>query len=189
MSTTAIILSGLYVLCLTGSVAPRSLGLVNEDDKASRRFQVPLVFGATQGLMALLGMALGNAIDYLFEAIGIYMTFAMMLVVTVKLFLDAMQILKGKALYTFSSEWGFLLLSILASTNTFLMSLMSSFFLPFGKAFPMAVAAAGLLWAYFTVKVRFSPKVMKTMSFLEFSESVFLLVIAVLFMFTNLLAQ
>ena len=150
---------------------------------------LPLIFGATQGIMAVLGMLVGKAITYLFDAVGHYLVFVMMLVVAVKLMVDAIQILKGKRLYTFTSDWGFLLLSIVASINTFLMALMSDFFLPFGNWFFLFVAVAGFLWSYFTVKIQYSPKIMKTMSFFEFSESVFMLVIAVLFMFTNLLAQ
>lgn len=188
MSITAIIISIVYLLCLTGCSASCSVGLIRPDDKPSQRYLVPLIFAATQGIMALLGMLVGKAITYLFDAVGHYLVFVMMLVVAVKLMVDAIQILKGKRLYTFTSDWGFLLLSIVASINTFLMALMSDFFLPFGNWFFLFVAVAGFLWSYFTVKIQYSPKVMRIMSFFEFSESVFMAVIAVLFMFTNLLA-
>ena len=191
MSSAAIVLSIVYVLCLTCSVAPRALGLVSADEKPSQRLVVSLIFAVTQGLMALLGILLGRAMGHLFGELGQYLTFAMMLVVCVKLFLDAMQILKGKALYTFSNNWGFVLLAILASTNTFLLTLMGAYFLPFADAVGtvVAITMAGFLWAFVFVNRLFHPKMMKTMSFIEFSASVFLLIIALLFLFTNIFAQ
>lgn len=188
MSTTAIIIFVVYVICLTGCVPSCSYGLLTVDDKPSQRVVVPMVFGTTQGVMALLGMVVGKAVSYLFGDFGHFMVFVMMVVVAIKMFIDAMQILKGRKLYSFSSDWGFLLLAISASVNTFLMALMSDFFLPFGNWFFVLVLLVGFLLSFFTVRVQYSPKVMRTISFFEFSESVFMIVIASLYMFTNILA-
>ena len=100
-----------------------------------------------------------------------------------------MRMLKGKTLYTVSTEWDFILLSVLAAFNTLLMSLMGFCFMPFGAWywFVLAVVVAGFLWAWLTVRINYKPGVAKKMSFVEFSASVFMLVIAILYLFTDLL--
>ena len=189
MTTPAIILNILFVLCLTSSVVTRSVGLVTADDKPARRFLIPLMFGVSQGVMAILGYNIGRLIAHLFTYVAEYMVFAMMLVVTVKLFVDSIRMLKGKMLYTVSTEWDFILLSILAAFNTLLISLMGFCFMPFGAWywFVLAVVVAGFLWAWFTVRIDYKPGVAKKMSFVEFSASVFMLIIAILYLFTDLL--
>ena len=187
MNTPAIILNILFVLCLTSSVVTRSVGLVTADDKPARRFLIPLTFGISQGVMAVLGYNIGRLIDHLFTYIAEYMVFAMMLVVTVKLFVDSMRMLKGKTLYTVSTEWDFILLSVLAAFNTLLMSLTGFCFMPFGQWFFFAVAAAGFLWSFFMVRTDFTPGIMKKLSFIEFSAAVFMAVIALLYLFTDLI--
>lgn len=189
MATVAIILHILFVLCLASSVVPRSVGLVTADDKPAKRVWIPLMFGISQGVMAILGYNIGRLISHLFTYIAGYMTFAMMLIVAVKLFVDSMHILKGKMLYTIGSEWDFILLSILAAINTLLMSLMCFCFMPFGEWywFVLAVFVAGFLWAWFTVRINFKPEVVKKMSFVEFSASVFMVVLAILYLFTDLM--
>ena len=137
--------------------------------------------------MAVLGYNLGRLFAHLITYIAEYMVFAMMLVVAVKLFVDSMKVLKGKMLYTVSTEWDFVLLSILAAMNTLIMTLVGPYFLPFGWWFFVAVAVAGLLWAFFTVRIEFNPGVLKKVSFIEFSASVFMAVIAILYLFTDLM--
>ena len=154
MTTVAIILHVLFILCLTSSVVPRSVGLVKADDK---------------------------------PFIAEYMVFAMMIVVAVKLFVDSIRILKGKMMYTLSSDKDIFLLTILAAVNTFLYALVSAFFVPFGLWFFPAVVVAGFLWAFFTVRIDFTPGIIKKVSFVEFAASVFMVIIAVLYLFTELM--
>lgn len=189
MTTPEIIISILFILCLTSSVVPRSAGLVTAEDKPSRRFIVPLMFGISQGMAALIGYKLGQLIAHLYVYIAEYMVFVMMLVVAVKMFIDSLKVLKGKMMYTVTKEWDFILLSILAAFNTLLMALMSPYFMPFGEWywFILAVIVAGFLWSYFTVRIPFEPKMIKKLSFIEFSSSVFLVVIAIVYMFTDVL--
>lgn len=188
MTTTAIILNILFILCLTSPVASRSVGLVKADDKPAQKFLIPLVFGVSQGFMALVGYYLGKLVSHLFVAeFAPYVVFVMMLVVAVKMFVDSMRILKGKLLYTVNKEWDFILLSIVAAFNTLLMSLMGFCFMPFGPWFFLAVAAAGFLWSFFIVRTEFSPKMLRNLSFIEFSAAVFIVVIAMLYLFTDLL--
>ena len=96
MTTVAIILHVLFILCLTSSVVPRSVGLVKADDKPSQKVWIPVMFGLSQGVMALLGFTLSRLMAHLFTYIAEYMVFAMMIVVAVKLFVDSIRILKGK---------------------------------------------------------------------------------------------
>ena len=187
MTTTAIIISIVFIICLTSPVATRSIGLVTADDKPSQKFVIPLMFGISQGVAAIIGYNIGRLIEHLFTYIAEYMVFVMMLVVAVKLFVDSMRVLKGKMMYTVSKEWDFILLSILAAMNTLIMTLVGSFFLPFGWWFFLAVSVAGFLWAYFTVRIPFEPKMIRKMSFIEFSAAVFMLIIALLYLFTNLM--
>lgn len=187
MTTTAIIISILFILCLTSTVATRSVGLITADDKPSQKFVIPMVFGISQGMAAVIGYNLGRLMSHLYTYIAEYMVFAMMLVVAIKLFVDSMKILKGKMLYTVSTEWDFILLSILAAMNTLIMTLVGPYFLPFGLWFFAAVVVAGFLWSFFTVRIAFTPDIIKKLSFIEFSASVFMVVIAILYMFTDLL--
>lgn len=187
MTTSSIILGILFILCLTSSVVPRSVGLIKSDDKSAQKIWIPVMFGLSQGIMALLGHSLGRLISHLFTYIADYMVFVMMLVVAVKLFVDSMRSLRGKMLYTVSKEIDILLLSILAAINTFIYSLVSVFFVPFGIWFFVAVAVAGFLWSFFTVRTEFTPGIIKKVSFIEFAASVFMLVIAALYLFTDLM--
>ena len=124
---------------------------------------------------------------HLYTYIADYMVFAMMLVVAIKLFVDSMRVLRGKMLYTLNSEKDVILISILAAINTFLMSLMGPYFLPFGWGFFIAVTVAGLLWAFFMARLDFTPGMIKKLSFIEFSASVFMVVIALLYLFTEVI--
>lgn len=185
MTTTAIILSVLFVLCLTSSVVPRSLGLVKADDKPVQKIWIPAVFGLSQGVMALWGLAISYLMSHLFTNIAEYMVFAMMLVVAVKLFVDSMRALRGKILYTVNSNRDLCLLGLLAAFNTFLYALVGVFFAPFGIWFFGAVTVAGFLWSFFTVRFDFTPGMIKKVSFVEFSAAVLMVVIAILYLFTN----
>ena len=191
MSTVSIIINIIFVLCLTSPVVTRAVGLVNADDKPVKKFWIPLIFGLSQGVMAVVGYYLGKLMRHLFvDEFVPYLVFAMMLVVAIKLFVDSMRVLKGKMLYTVRKDWDFILLSILAAFDVLLMSLTGPFFvpeLPLGNWFFMAVVVAGFLWAYVTVRIPFNPGVMKKMSFIEFSTSVFMVVIAILYLFTDLM--
>ena len=189
MSTASIIINILLVLCLTSCVVIRSVGLVTAEEKPVKRLWVSLIFGVSQGVMAVLGYGIGRLMDGFFTYIAEYLVFVMILVVAVKLFVDSMQVLKGKMLYTVSRDWDFILLSILAAINTLLMSIMGFYFMPFGEWywFVLAVFVAGSLWAYFTVRVEFKPEMLKKLSFIEFSASVFMVIIAILYLFTDLL--
>ena len=187
MTTPAIILGILFVLCLTSSVVSRSVGLVRADDKPLQKVWIPLTFGLSQGIMALWGSGLSRLMAHLFAYIAQYVVFAMMLVVAVKLFVDSIRILKGKMMYTVSSDRDIVLLTTIASVNTFLYGLVSEFYMPFGKWFFGAVTVAGFLWAFFTVRIEFAPGILKRVSFVEFAASVFMVVIAVLYLFTDLI--
>ena len=186
MTTTSIIISIIFILCLTSPVATRSIGLITADDKPSQKFIIPLVFGISQGLAAVIGYNLGRLIAHLYIYIADYMVFVMMLVIAIKLFVDSMRVLKGKMLYTVSTEWDFILLSILAAMNTLIMTFVGPYFLPFGWWFMVAVSVAGFLWAFLTVRLDFSASVIKKVSFIEFSASVFMVVIAILYLFTDM---
>ena len=191
MTIVAIIINIIFVLCLTSPVVTRAVGLVNADDKPVKKLWIPLIFGLSQGVMAVAGFYLGKLMRHLFvDEFVPYLVFAMMLVVAVKLFVDSMRVLKGKMLYTVRNDWDFILLSVLAAFDVLLMSLTGPFFvpeLPLGNWFFLAVVVAGFLWAYITVRIPFNPGVMKKMSFIEFSTSVFMVVIAVLYLFTDLI--
>ena len=191
MSTSAIIISILFVLCLTAPIVTRAVGLVNADDKPVKRFWIPLIFGLSQGLMAVAGYYLGKLLSHLFiDEFAPYLVFVMMLVVAVKMFVDSIRVLKGKMLYTVKGDWDFLLLSIMAAFNALLISLPCPFFLPempMGAWFFLVVAVAGFIWAFIVARIAFNPSVMKKMSFIEFSAAVFMVVIGVLYLFTDLI--
>ena len=189
MTPTYIIISIIFILCLTCTVATRSVGLITADDKPIQKFWIPLMFGITQGVAATIGYNVGRLISHLFTYIAEYMVFAMMLVVAVKLFVDSMKVLKGKMLYTVRNDWDILGLTLLAAMNTLLMSIMGPYFMPFDLWFLLAVFVAGFLWSFFTVHIKFNPGVIKKVSFIEFSASVFMVVIAILYLFTDVMQK
>ena len=188
MTTTAIILNILFILCLAVPAGTHSLGLLKSDDKPSQKWFIPLPFGVFQGVSAMFGNALGKLFAHLITYIAEYMVFAMMLVVAVKMFVESMRILKGKILYTVSNDTELTLLALMSAINTLLISLMGPYFMPFGKGwFMLAIIVAGFLWSFFAIRVSFDAKMVKKMSFIEFSASVFMVVIAILYLFTDLL--
>ena len=186
MTTSAIILSILFILCLTSSVVTRSVGLVKSDDKPSQKIWIPVMFGLSQGIMALLGHSLGRLISHLFTYIAEYMVFAMMLIIAVKMLVDSMRILKGKMLYTVNNDTELMLLVFMSAMNTLLMSLMGPYFEPLGRWFMPLVIVASFLWSFIAVRIEFNPSVIKKVSFIEFSAAVFMAVIAILYLFTDL---
>ena len=146
-----------------------------------------LVFAATQALMAFVGYLLGKMVGYLFGDLLQYVTFGMMLIVSVKMLIDSMKVLKGKRLYSFTSTWGFLLLGIISGMNTLLMSVCCEGYMPFGNWYFLALAVAGFLWSWLSVRTLYTPKMLRNTSFIEFSGAVFMGVVAILFLFTELI--
>ena len=188
MSATSIIIGIIYVLALTTPVVPLAVGLEPKGESTrSRQLLVALVFAATQALMALAGHLIGSLICYLFGEALRYLVFGMMVIVAIKMFLDAMKVLKAKRLYAFTSNWGFLLLGILSAMNTLLMGICDHGFMPFGNWFFLAVALAGFLYAFFSVRIPYTPSMLKKTSFIEFSGAVFMTIVAILFLFTDLI--
>lgn len=188
MTTPAIIIGILYVLALTTSIVPWAVGLEPKGEStASRQVLVALVFAATQALMAFIGYLLGQMVGYLFGDLLRYVTFGMMIIVAVKMIVDSMKVLKGKRLYSFTSNWGYLLLGIMASMNTLLLSICCQGYMPFEHWYFLAVAAAGFVWAWPSVRTLYTPKMLRNTSFIEFSGAVFLIVIAILYLFTDLI--
>ena len=187
MTTPSIIIGILFIICLTAPVATRSVGLIKANDKPSQKWFIPLLFGVFHGQIAMFGSFLGGLFAHLITYIAQYMVFAMMLIIAVKMFVDSMRILKGKMLYTVNNDTELMLLVFMSAMNTLLMSLMVPYFEPFGKWFAVLVIVASFLWSFFTVRIEFNPSVIKKVSFIEFSAAVFMVVIACLYMFTDLI--
>ena len=188
MTPSSIIIGIIYVLALTTSIVPWAVGLEPKGEStASRQVLVALVFAATQALMAFVGYLLGKMVGYLFGDLLRYVTFGLMLIVAIKMMIDAMKVLKGKRLYSFTSNWGYLLLGVVAGMNTLLMGVCSQGYMPFGNWWFLVVAAAGFLWAWPSVRTLYTPKMLRTTSFVEFSGAVFVLVVAVLYLFTDII--
>lgn len=187
MTTAAIIIGIIYVLALTTSIVPWAVGLEPKGESTpSKQLLVALVFAATQALMGFAGYLLGKMVGYLFGDFLKYVTFGMMLIVAVKMIIDSMKVLKGKRLYSFTSNWGFLLLGILGAMNTLLVSICCQGYMPFGNWYFLALAAAGFLWAWPSVRTLYTSKMLRNMSFTEFSGAVFMIVVAVLYLFTDM---
>jgi hypothetical protein len=67
------------------------------------------------------------------------------------------------------------------------MSLMGPYFEPLGRWFMPLVVVVGFLWSFIAVRIEFNPSVIKKVSFIEFSAAVFMAVIAILYLFTDLM--
>ena len=187
MTPAAIIIGIVFILAQTTPVVTVALGLEPKGKSVfSRQFMAALVFGAAEALMAFLGYLFGRWIAPMYGDHLPYFVFAIMLIVAVKMIVHAMKVLKAKYLFSFTSFWGFLLLGVFAAVNTFMMGICGDGYLPFGYWYFLAVAVAGFLWAIKAVQKEYSPILMRASSFIEFSGAVFLIVIAILYLFTDL---
>jgi len=188
MTTSAIIIGIIYVLSLTTPVVTVALGLEPKSQSTfPRQLLAALVFGATEALMAFLGYLCGRWIAPMYGDILPYFVFAVMLIVAVKMIVHSMKVLKAKYLFSFTSFGGLLLLGVFAAANAFMLGLCGDGFLPFGHWYFLAVGIAGFLWAFNAVRKEFSPELMRASSFIEFSGAVFLALVAVLYLFTDLI--
>ena len=188
MTTPAIIIGIIFVLALTTPVVTVSIGLEpNSQSKFPRQLLAALVFGAMEALMAFLGYLFRRWIAPMYGNALPYFVFAVMLIVAIKMFVHSMKVLKAKYLFSFTSFGGLLLLGVFAATNTFMMGVCGDGFLPFGHWYFLAIGIAGFLWALNAVRKDFSPELMRASSFIEFSGAVFMVVIAILFLFTDLI--
>lgn len=188
MTTPAIIIEILFVLSLTTPVVTVSIGLEPKNQsKFPRQLLAALVFGAMEALMAFLGYLFGRWIAPMYGDYLPYFVFAIMLIVAVKMMVHSMKVLKAKYLFSFTSFGGLLLLGVFAAADTFMMGVCGDGFLPFGHWYFLAVGLAGFLWALNAVRKEFSPELMRASSFIEFSGAVFVLIIAILFLFTDLI--
>ncbi len=70
MTTTSIIISILFIICLTAPVATRSVGLIKADDKPSQKWFIPLLFGVYHGVAAMFGKFLGGLFAHLITYIA-----------------------------------------------------------------------------------------------------------------------
>ena len=188
MTPSAIVIGIIFVLAVTTPVVTVSIGLEpNSQSKSSRQLLAALAFGAMEALMAFLGYLFGRWIAPMYGDSLPYYVFAILLIVGVKMIVHSMKVLKAKYLFSFTSVWGFLLLGVFAAINTFIVGLCGDGFLPFGYWYFLAVGVAGFLWAFNAVKKEYSPELMRASSFIEFSGAVFVLIIAILFLFTDLI--
>gem|GEM_PF-1567080 len=185
LETTAIIIGIVYVLSLTAAVPSRAVGL--KTGRRSDDVLTAVIFGVTQALAAYVGYVLGGTFSYLFDTVGRYVAGVMMLLVAVKMIADSIKMSKGKQMYSFTAYWGVLILALSAALNVFLVSLVGSYYLPFGNWFFAFVALAALGWAFAALHIKVSVRSLKLGGFVEFSGGVFLIVISVLYMFTNLM--
>ena len=188
MTPSAIVIGIVFVLAVTTPVVTVSLGLEPKSkSNASRQLLAALAFGVMESLMAFLGYLFGTWIAPMYGDLLPYFIFAVLLIVGVKMMVHAMKVLKAKYLFSFISAWGFLLLGVFAAINTFMVGIGGDGFLPFGHWYFLAVGVAGFLWAFNAVKKEYSPELMRASSFIEFSGAVFVLIIAILFLFTDLI--
>ena len=188
MTIPAIIIGIIFVLSITTPVVTVAVGLEPKgQSKLSRQLLAAFFFGATEALMAFLSYLFGRWIAPMYGDILPYFVFAVMLIVAVKMIVHSIKVLKAKYLFSFISNWGFLLLGIFAAVNTFMMGVCGDGFLPFGHWYFLAVGIAGFLWAFNAVRKEYSPELMRASSFIEFSGAVFLVIIAILYLFTDLI--
>lgn len=188
MTPAAIIIGIIFILSLTTPVVTVAIGLEPKgQSKFSRQLLAALIFGATEALMAFLSYLCGRWIAPMYGDHLPYFVFAIMLIVAVKMIVHSMKVLKAKYLFSFTSTWGFLVLGLFAAVNTFMMGVYGDGYLPFGHWYFLALGIAGTLWAFNAVRKEYSPELMRASSFIEFSGAVFIVVIAILYLFTDLI--
>lgn len=188
MTTPAIIIGIIYVLSLTTPVVTVALGLEPKGQSTfPRQLLAALIFGVTEALVAFLGYLFGRWIAPMYGDFLPYFVFAIMLIVAVKMIVHSMKVLKAKYLFSFNSVWGIVLLGVYAAADAFMLGVFGDGYLPFGHWYFLAVGVLAFLWAFNAVRKEFSPVLMRASSFIEFSGAVFLILVAILYLFTDLI--
>ena len=186
MGDLALIIFLVFVASVTTSVAPAVAGLSSPDDGRFGKIAIALGFALVQTVVALIGSLVGGLFMHLVGGMANYVVGGILLFVAVKMVYDSMQVLKGKRLYTAMSKMDILLIAVLSSLNTFMAALPMTFINPMGRWMLAAFAVLAFVWAFIFVNVKYTPKLLRTTAFVQFSGGVFLAVAAVIYMFGDI---
>ena len=183
MGDLALIIFLVFVASVTTSVAPAVAGLSAPGDGRQGKIAIALVFALVQTVAALIGSLVGSLFMHLVGSVANYVVGGILLFVAVKMVCDSMQVLKGKRLYTAMSKVDILLIAVLSSLNSFMAALPMTFVNPMGRWMLAAFAVLAFVWAFVFVNVKYTPKLLRTTAFVQFSGGVFLAVVAIVYMF------
>jgi len=189
MDDFAIIIFLVYVASVTTSLVPAVAGLSLNDDTMAKKLLMSFCFAAVQAIIAVLGYGIGELFIYMVNPFANYVVGVLLLFVAAKMVYDSIQVLKGKRLYTAMSNIDVLLIAVMASLNTFMASLVTPIINPMGKRMLLAFLVAAFGWAFVFVNIKYTPKMLKTTAFFQFSGGVFMVVVAFMYMFGNLIAK
>ena len=189
MDDFAIIIFLVFVAAVTTSLVPAVAGLSRSDDTKSKKVTLALCFAFVQALMAALGFVIGGLFMHLMLQFVNYVVGGLFLFVAAKMIYDSIQVLKAKRLYTAMDFKDVILIAVMSSLNTFMASLATPLVNPIGKWMFLAFLVAAFVWAYIFVNMKYSPKMLKTTAFFQFSGGVFVAVVAFIYMIGNLIVK
>lgn len=189
MDDFAVIIFVVFVVAVTTSLVPAVAGLSLDDDTKQKKALLSLVFAVIQALMAAFGFVVGRLFMHLVGSIANYVVGGLFLFVAAKMIYDSMQVLKAKRLYTAMDFKDVALIAVMSSLNTFMASLATPIINPTGKWMLLVFLLAAFAWAFAFVNIKYTPKMLKTTAFVQFSGGVFMAVVAFLYMFGNLIVN
>lgn len=189
MDEFALIVFLVFVAAVTTSLVPAVAGLSRSDDSRQKKALLAFCFAFVQALMAAFGCIIGGLFMHLVSQFANYVVGVLLLFVAAKMIYDSVQVLKAKRLYTAMDFKDVILIAVMSSLNTFMASLATPLFNPIGKWMFLAFLVAAFVWAYVFVNMKYSPKMLKTTAFFQFSGGVFMAVTAFIYMFGNLIVE
>lgn len=189
MDNFAIIIFFVFVAAVTTSLVPAVTGLSLSDDSRQKKVLLALCFAFVQALMAAFGCIVGGLFMHLVSQFANYVVGVLLLFIAAKMIYDSIQVLKAKRLYTAMDFKDVILIAVMSSLNTFMASLTIPLINPVGKWMFLAFFVAAFVWACIFVYMKYSPKMLKTTAFFQFSGGVFIAVVAFIYMFGNLIVK
>ncbi|MCE1201765.1 MAG: manganese efflux pump MntP family protein [Bacteroidia bacterium] len=177
----------LFVIALAYNTFPLALGQ-NRDHRNSHVKNVVMatIFGLIQGIMYHLGDLLGNTFMHLFIKRYKWVVFGILVAVAIRMAMEAFNIRKGSRLFSFDNYSKFIIMAVSAGINTFIIGMAGFHFMPYGSLLPMLLVGAGFAWSIAGISMNISRVNILLSSVLQFFASGALLIVAVLYLLTNL---
>ena len=165
---------------------PLALGL-NRDHRNPHWLNVlhSLVFGLVQGAMYHLGSMLGDTFMHLFVIRFKWVVFGILLAVSFRMLLEAVKIRKGARLFSFDNYSKFLIMTVAAGINTFIVGMTSMYFQPFGYLLPLFLVVAGFCWSIAGISMNLSRTNILLSSAFQSVASAVIFIVALLYLIFN----
>lgn len=177
------IINLLFVIALTFPVAVTATAFNAINKKQwKRNIMFALILSLGQGVMYSLGSLLGGTFMHLLVSLSKWVVLALCFSVSFRMLINTIKIKNGKTLLFLENKKQLLLLSIALGMNSFIVGLLSEFFLPFNNLTPYIIIAVAFIWAIISLLIPFSKTKLTFNSLLNIIFSAIILVRGFIFM-------